>query len=158
MTRPTLVECGANRLDDVMAIMAEAFEPRFGEAWTHSQCTGTLIVPGVWMTLALHGDEPAGFSLARVVMDEAELLLLAVRPTYRRRGVGSALLQRFCATANARGARRLLLEMREGNTAAALYKAAGFEQVGRRANYYRGLGSSTLDALTLSCPAGKTSL
>jgi len=144
----------AEQLGDVMAIMAEAFDPAFGEAWTASQCSGILILPGVWMTLADLGGAPAGFTIARVVSDEAELLLLAVRDEARRRGVGRALLDAFCHDAARRGARRVHLEMREGNAAAAMYRGAGFEQVGRRPNYYRGPDAECFDALTLSRQLG----
>lgn len=152
-----LADCDASRLDDVMRIMADTFDPAFGEAWTLAQCSGILLVPGVWMTLACAPDgAPAGFSIARVVLDEAELLLLGVRPTHRRRGVGGQLLRHFRDTAAWRGATRLHLEMRDGNDAIALYEAAGFQQVGRRPNYYRGAASETSDALTLSCFVPKT--
>lgn len=134
-----------------MAVMSSAFDPLFGEAWSEAQCSGILIMPGVWMTLATRNDEPAGFTIARIIGDEAELLLLAVRGDMRRQGVGSGLLDRFCKIAAARGARRLHLEMRDGNGASAMYSARGFEQVGRRLNYYRGTGIESFDALTLSC-------
>ena len=150
MTTLDLLDCGSERLDQVMGIMADAFDPAFGEAWTHAQCSGILIMPGVWMTVARHGADAAGFSIARHVAGEAELLLLAVRSDCRRKGVGSALLRRFCAAAAARGARRVHLEMRDGNDAGAMYRAAGFEQVGRRRDYYRGTSVQSFDALTLS--------
>jgi len=70
------------------------------------------------MLLARCGDRPAGFALARAVVDEAELLLLAVRPEHRRVGIGSALLDAVTVAARARGAVRLHLEMRENNPAA----------------------------------------
>lgn len=136
-----------------MTVMGEAFDPAFGEAWTEAQCSGILLMPGVWMTLAWLDGETAGFTIARIVADEAELLLLGVCARMRRRGVGSALLRQFRQTAAARGARRLHLEMRDGNDAAGMYMAHGFEQVGRRANYYRGSDTQSFDALTLSCTA-----
>lgn len=145
-----LAECRGERLDDVMTIMGDAFASGFGEAWTHPQCSGILIMPGVWMTLAVRDGRPAGFSIARIVADEAELLLLAVRRPCRRAGVGSALLRRFLEVARARGAIRVFLEMRDGNDAAAMYSLHGFQQVGRRPDYYRGEAGQSFDALTLS--------
>lgn len=145
-----LVDARAQHLPAVMAVMADTFDPEFGEAWTQAQCAGILPMPGVWMTLAERDGVPVGFSIARVVVDEAELLLLGVRRSARGRGVGGALLSAFCDAAQTRGARRVHLEMRRGNGAAAMYGAAGFEQVGRRPNYYRGLDGQCYDALTLS--------
>lgn len=139
-------------LDEVMATMDAAFEPRFGEAWTRSQCSGILALPGVWLLLARIDGIAAGFALARSVVDEAELLLLAVAPERRRTGVGRAMLDQVADEARTRGASHLHLEMREGNPAAALYGIAGFLEVGRRPRYYRGRDGRAHDAITLSCP------
>lgn len=145
-----LAECRGERLDDVMRVMRDAFSSEFGEAWTHPQCSGILIMPGVWMTLAMRDGRAVGFSIARIVADEAELLLLGVVPDCRRSGIGGALVRRFVRIAGTRGARRVFLEMRDGNDAGAMYTAHGFEQVGRRTNYYRGSCGQSFDALTLS--------
>ena len=81
MTAPevTLGPGGIADLDAVMNVMDDSFDPRFGEAWTASQCAGLLPMPGVWLILAREGDAVIGFALARAVAGEAELLLLAVR-------------------------------------------------------------------------------
>jgi ribosomal-protein-alanine N-acetyltransferase len=146
----TLGEGGPADLGAVMAIMDASFDPRFGEAWTQSQCAGLLPMPGVWLTIARSGEAALGFALARALAGEAELLLLAVRGDAQRRGVGQLLLDDFEAAAQARGAARLHLEVREGNHAFSLYERAGFALVGRRRNYYSGHGGSTYDALTLA--------
>jgi len=137
-------------LRDVMAVMDSSFDPCFGEAWTISQCAGLLPLPGVWLTLAREGDAVTGFALARLVADEAELLLLAVKPAGQRRGIGRILLEHFEDEAAARGAARLHLEVREGNHALSLYEQAGFELVGRRRDYYSGQKGDRYDALTLA--------
>lgn len=141
---------GVADLAMVDRIMQATFDPRYGEAWTHNQCLGLLAMPGVWLTLAgLHG-EPAGFALSRVVADEAELLLLATVPELRRRGVAVALLRSVATDARDRGAAKLHLEVREGNDAIKLYRAAGFAKVGERRHYYRGANGQAHDALTYS--------
>ncbi|WP_076069062.1 GNAT family N-acetyltransferase [Sphingomonas montana] len=146
---PTLCDAGVDGLPEVMTTMADAFDPVFGEAWTQSQCLGILSLPGVWLTLARIDDRPAGFALSRVVIDEAELLLLAVRPADRRAGIGLALLEHVAHAARTRGARRLFLEVRSGNPARGLYDAAGFRAVGTRQGYYRGRDGTAHDAHTL---------
>jgi ribosomal-protein-alanine N-acetyltransferase len=92
----------------------------------------------------------AGFALVRAVGDEAELLLIAVHPAAQQAGIGSALVDDFISIAAASGARRLHLEVRDGNTAIALYQRAGFSLVGRRCDYYRGTDGHKRDALTLA--------
>ena len=59
------------------------------------------------------------------MLDEAELLLIAVAPAARRRGVGAALLRAVIAEARGHGVTKLHLEVRAGNTAIQLYAAAG---------------------------------
>lgn len=72
-----------------------------------------------------------------LVHDEVHLLNLATHPDYRRRGVGTRLMQHLLAVARARACRYVTLEVRKSNAAAqALYQAHGFEAVGLRPRYY----------------------
>ncbi|WEK41959.1 MAG: ribosomal protein S18-alanine N-acetyltransferase [Candidatus Sphingomonas colombiensis] len=141
-----LVSGAASDIAAIDTVMAEAFDPRFGEAWTHSQCLGILSMPGVWLTLARADGEVAGFALSRAILDEAELLLIAVHPAFRRRGIGAALLRGVIADARMRKVTRLHLEVRAGNEAVALYAAHGFAKVGERRDYYRGRTGQSFDA------------
>ncbi len=156
MTRaPVILSPGGDAdLRDVMAVMDDSFDPRFGEAWTMAQCAGLLPMPGVWLTLAREDEAVLGFALARLAADEAELLLLAVKAAGQRRGIGRSLLDHFEEVATARGAVRLHLEVREGNHALSLYERAGFGLVGRRRDYYSGRKGDRYDALTLAKRAG----
>ena len=99
----TRVEPGtSDDLDAVMEVMESAFGDRFGEAWTRSQCAGILPMAGVSLVLAR--DESGtvlGFSLARSVAGESELLLLAVAPEHRRGGIVRSLLRQFLYRASA---------------------------------------------------------
>ena len=146
----TLHDGGLTDLDWVMAVMDDSFDPRFGEAWTASQCAGLLPLPGVWLTLAREGEAIVGFALARAVAGEGELLLLAVRAGRQHRGIGQLLLGAFEAAAGERAVTRLHLEVREGNHAVKLYEKAGFGLIGRRANYYNGPDGRNYDALTFA--------
>lgn len=139
-------------LDLVMDVMETAFGNRFGEAWTRSQCSGILPMAGVSLALARDDDGTGvvGFSLARTIAGEAELLLIAVAPGHHRRGIGLQLLGDFLDRARDNGASRVHLEVRYGNPAIAMYRAAGFTEVGRRRNYYRGSDGRRFDALTFA--------
>lgn len=152
MTGPPVILSlgGRDDLREVMAVMEDSFDPRFGEAWTMAQCAGLLPLPGVWLILARRDEAVLGFALARLVADEAELLLLAVKNAGQGRGVGKILLEHFEDEAVGRGATRLHLEVREGNHALSLYERAGFGLVGRRRDYYCGQKGDRYDALTLA--------
>lgn len=144
-------------LDRIMAVMEAAFDPMYGEAWTWRQVSDALWLPNTHYLLAGPGgracgeDDPAaGFVLSRAAADEEELLLIGVSPQFRRQGVGSVLIERFIAEAESRGAKRLFLEMREGNPAETLYRRHGFQNVGRRRDYYRRGNGVPLDAITFA--------
>ena len=134
------VEIASGRVSDADAVdrvMQAAFEPRYGEAWTRAQCVGILTMPGVWLTLARIEGDVVGFALVRAIMDEAELLLIAVDPACRRRGVAGALMRSILDECRGRGVHRVHLEVRANNHAVALYAAHGFTKVGERRDYYR---------------------
>ncbi|MFQ5626775.1 MAG: ribosomal protein S18-alanine N-acetyltransferase, partial [Methyloligellaceae bacterium] len=80
-----------------------------------------------------------------LVLDEAHISTIAVRPEYRRRGIGAALLMAILRDAVRRGAAEATLEVREGNREAqSLYQKYGFELVGHRKGYYRDSGEDAL--------------
>ena len=147
----TLTPGSADDLDSIMVVMSAAFGDRYGEAWTRSQCAGILPMHGIHLTIARDEDDGvAGFSLVRHVADESELLLIAVNPARHRQGIGSQLLEAFLEQAKFDGARRVHLEVRDGNPAIRMYRASGFAQVGRRRGYYKGSDGSRFDALTFA--------
>jgi ribosomal-protein-alanine N-acetyltransferase len=146
----TVAEGGILDLDAVMAVMEDSFDPSYGEAWTAAQCAGLMPMSGVWLTLARKDGDVVGFALGRIVLKEAELLLLAVKRQEQGQGIGQQLLDRFSLVAATRGAERLHLEVRDGNPAKQLYKQYGFSEVGRRRNYYTGSDGQIYDALTLT--------
>ena len=144
----TILEADARRLDQVMKVMTAAFGDSYGEAWTRSQCAGILPMDGVTLMVADGGSELLGFALYRIVLDDAELLLLAVSPEAQGNGIGRKLLGQFIDDAKKKGASKIHLEVRDGNRATRIYEAAGFAPAGRRRNYYRGSDGQQYDALT----------
>jgi len=151
----TLVTGGADDLPAVMEVMTAAFSDRFGEAWTRSQCAGILPMSGVSLVLARdEGGEVLGFALYRTILDDSELLLLAVTPTAQGKGVGWKLLSHFVEDAKKNGASRIHLEVRDGNPAVRMYEAAGFAQLNRRRHYYRGHDGTQYDALSFTLIPG----
>lgn len=148
---PVRLEIGDSAdLEGVMAIMAAAFDPEFGEGWSRSQCAGILPLSGVILTIARDDlGQPLGFALQRTIAGESELLLLGVQRSAQRCGIGARLLDQFIDTSRASGATRLHLEVRDGNPATAMYQAFGFAAEGRRSNYYRGSDGRLFDAVTM---------
>jgi [ribosomal protein S18]-alanine N-acetyltransferase len=147
VSRAEIIRGGADHLPAIMPVMASAFGTRYGEAWTESQCLGVVSLPGSHLMIAQH-DSAVGFALSRIVLDECELMLLAVSPELQRTGIGRDLLDAIIADARAVKAASVFLEVRSGNPAVMLYSSMGFVEVGRRRGYYRGPFGETFDALT----------
>lgn len=148
-------------VDRVMTVMEAAFDPAYGEAWNRRQVAEALALPSTHAlvvdvdgVLIPDGPRPApfaaGFVLTRHVLDEEELLLIAVAPGARRRGVGAVLIEHLFAAARSRGVTRIFLEMRRGNPAIHLYHKFGFEPIGVRRNYYRMANGERIDAITFA--------
>lgn len=113
--------------------------------WSEAEFTALLADPSVFLC-----ENGQGFALGRSVLDEAELLTLAVDPDQRRKGAGTTLLRDYHHHAIERGARTAFLEVAADNDAAiALYLAAGYKAQGRRPGYYRAPGTAPVDALIL---------
>jgi ribosomal-protein-alanine N-acetyltransferase len=119
------------------AALAAVHARAFRHGWSESEFEGLLSDPQVTCHLARDGRAITGFILSRAVEDEAEILMVAVDPSQQGRGLGRRLLARHLGRLAARGARRVFLEVDEGNGAALrLYTRAGFAKVGRRPGYY----------------------
>lgn len=143
-------------IDRIMDVMAGAFAPEYGEAWNRRQVSDSLLLGGTgYCLIGAEGsldpaqEEPvAGFALTRSIFDEQELLLFAVLPRYRGKGLGAALLTEVIARARNQGIHRLFLEMRRNNPAGKLYTGFGFRTIGVRPGYYRLADGTRLDALS----------
>lgn len=124
---------------DLAALHARAFAipPPWPEAGFRH-----LIAAGAFLLT-----QPNAFLLGRVIADEAELLTIATDPASRRQGAGRALVEEFALEAAKRGAVTAFLEVASDNAPArALYTATGWQQAGRRRNYY----AQGVDALVLT--------
>jgi ribosomal-protein-alanine N-acetyltransferase len=147
---PSLVPIDASALDRIAALHAESFVPLGERAWTRQDFAELLATPGVVGWVLSVDDEDMGFALYRIVADEAELLTIAVRPAWRRQGVGRVLLDAIAAGARGAGAQTFFLEVGADNPPArSLYESQGFSVVGTRRGYYRRGDGPMADGLVM---------
>lgn len=119
----------------VVDIETEVFA---AEAWSEAVVADELTAPGRSVVVADHGEALVGFAIGRLVDDACDLQRIAVRRPWRRRGIGTAMLQRLRAEVRAAGAQRILLEVSTANEEAmAFYAAEDFVQIDWRPRYYR---------------------
>lgn len=128
--------CRGEDLTEIVAILRACPEATL---WSIASLQGILHEHPDSIFAAWQGQQIKGFVMGQRAADEIEILNLAVRPEVRRCGIGKALvqalLQRF---GGSKDQIRVFLEVRESNSAGiAFYRGLGFQQVGRRNNYYR---------------------
>lgn len=124
-------------------IHTAAFQTSRG--WSRNEIAGLLASPHVF-TVTRTG----GFAIGRVVVDEAELLTIAVTPSAQGRGLGTELLLQFEQAAATKGAIRAFLEVAADNLpAVAIYQRTGWETCGLRPAYYTRPDGSTCDAILM---------
>lgn len=129
---------GLGDLDRVMEIAAGTHE---APQWTRAVYMAAISEEATPRRVALvaeSGGMTAGFAVASLVGQQAELESIAVEGELRGRGIGAALLGEIVAEAEVAGVEEMVLEVRASNLRAGrLYERAGFREVGRRKGYYR---------------------
>ena len=110
----------------------------FSLPWSENAISGELTNPLSLWVVALDGNCVAGYIGSQSVMGEADMMNLAVLPDYRRQGIGEKLVISLVERLLENAVTSLTLEVRASNAGAiALYEKLGFQQVGRRPNYYK---------------------
>jgi [ribosomal protein S18]-alanine N-acetyltransferase len=143
---PALSEANPRDVPAIAALHAASFR----RGWSEQEVEGLLIDRHVIAHRAMIAGRLAGFIMARLVEDEAEILSVAVADARQRRGLARKLLDLHLRRLAGLGARAVFLEVDEHNRPAIrLYDRAGFHEISRRANYYQGAGAKPAAALVL---------
>ncbi len=112
-------------------------EAREAASWSEEAVRDTVKLPGVSAFVSERGGIVSGIVVGRQVLDEAEILNLAVTGEMRRQGEGRALLGRILTRFDELQVSRVFLEVRESNSGAIeFYRGLGFQAIGRRRDYY----------------------
>lgn len=109
----------------------------FSAPWPENILSAELENPlSLWL-VAMQGETVVGYVGAQSVLDEADMMNLAVLPSCRRQGIGARLVSELCNRLRQNAITTLTLEVRVSNSCAIrLYKGLGFSLVGQRPNYY----------------------
>ena len=110
----------------------------FSDPWSENSVASELNNPlSLWL-VAEENQTVCGYIGSQTVLDETDMMNIAVHPECRRRGIAAALIAELVHQLRERGSHILRLEVRESNAPAiALYEAMGFTRLGLRKNYYR---------------------
>ena len=83
------------------------------------------------------GDRILGYSGIIKLLDEADIVNVAVSPASRKQGIATRLMESLLKDSEKMGIHSIYLEVREHNKAAIrLYERSGFKETGMRKNYY----------------------
>lgn len=133
----TLRDATPDDLDAIMAIEERSFPT---DAWSRETMRSELAGPHGRYLVDEQGGEVVGYGGVRALPGgaDADIQTIALDAALRGRGRGRALLRALLRAAAERGAREVFLEVRADNpTAEGLYRAEGFEEIGRRPRYYQ---------------------
>lgn len=109
----------------------------FSDPWSEKSIASELENPlSLWLVAEENG-QVYGYVGSQTVLDESDMMNVAVDPRFRRQGIARALIETLIAELSKMGSRCLRLEVRVSNeNARALYARMGFQQLGLRKNYY----------------------
>lgn len=109
----------------------------FSDPWSEKSIASELENPlSLWLVAEENG-QVLGYVGSQTVLDESDMMNIAVDPRFRRQGIAQALIETLIAELAKMGSRCLRLEVRVSNeNARALYARMGFQQLGLRKNYY----------------------
>lgn len=120
-------------LDQVMEIE----EDLFSVPWTREGFLTYLMKKDTMFFVVEEKEKILGFCSMMAVLDEGDILNVAVRRDRQKEGIGQFLVASILRMADMQGIRLVHLEVREGNGAARrLYERLGFKEDGLRRNYY----------------------
>ena len=129
-----IIQMTADHVLQVARLEKLCFQDPWSEKSIASELSNKL---ALWL-VAVKEETLVGYIGSQTVMDESDMMNVAVHPEFRRRGIAEALVNALCAVLKEQGSVSLTLEVRASNEPArALYEKLGFEQAGKRPNYYR---------------------
>lgn len=118
-----------------VSAVAELERQNFSDPWPDIAVRGELTNKLALWLVALEDGEVVGYVGSQTVLQEADMMNIAVADSHRRRGIAKMLVEELIRQLDAY---QLTLEVRASNAPAiSLYEALGFRQVGLRKNYYR---------------------
>lgn len=124
------------QIEDAAAI-AEIEKQCFSLPWPIKEIEETFLAKNSIFYVASIGGQIVGYAGLYFILDEGNIINIAVDSRYRRQGIAKGLLEHLILQLKHKGVKNVTLEVRKGNMAAiSLYESFGFETVGIRKNFY----------------------
>lgn len=111
----------------------------FDDFWNYDILKQELECSNSYFIIAKNNNEIVGFAGLKSIVDEADIMNIVVKKSYRNNGVGSLLLENLISTAKLLNLKTITLEVNENNLSAIkLYDKFDFNHIGIRKKYYNG--------------------
>lgn len=122
-------------LDSIQGILLTDFD----NFWTYSTFIEELNNTNSYFIVAKNDDEIVGFAGLKVIVDEADIMNIVVKKSFRHNGIGSVLLEHLISYSKVKNLKTITLEVNEHNLSAIrLYDKFNFDHIGIRKKYYNG--------------------
>ncbi len=126
-----------NITEEEIDFVEELEKKTFSDAWSKQSIYETFCQSQAYIIVVESENGLAGYGIVYSVLDEAELVRIAVDEKARRQGVGQGLIDYIFQKCQKENIRRVLLEVRESNLGARVfYEKCGFAVDGIRKNFY----------------------
>lgn len=110
----------------------------FDDFWSYEVLREELLSDSSLYIVAKKQNEIIGFAGIKIIIDEADIMNIVVKKSYRNNGIGSLLLENLILISNKKNLNFINLEVDCKNTIAInLYKKFEFEEISLRKNYYK---------------------
>ena len=125
-------------LDDLESIN-DILLSDFDDFWSYDILKKELEYPNSYFIIAKNDNEIVGFAGLKVIIDEADIMNIVVKKSFRHNGIGSILLKKLISYAMDNNLKTITLEVNEHNLSAIrLYDKFNFDHIGIRKKYYNG--------------------
>ena len=123
-----------------LKLISDILESDFDDFWNYNILKRELQnTNSIYLVCKLNA-EIVGFAGISIVLDTAELNNIVIKKKHRGNGFSSILLSEIINICESNKCTKLNLEVNISNVIAInLYKKFGFEQVGKRKNYYKNI-------------------
>ncbi|EAR63025.1 ribosomal protein S18-alanine N-acetyltransferase [Neptuniibacter caesariensis] len=150
---PELIQLSSEYSDALLEMEQRCFT----SPWSAQRLNEYLTPSPRKLALGLYENGLIGFAIFSIILDEAELLQIAISPLEQRKGCALNLLKGSLESLKGKGVVKLMLEVNSTNLpAVGLYKRIGFKEDGVRNGYYPSSlpGGDREDAILMSYQLG----
>ena len=122
-----------NHLNELQEILISDFD----DFWSFSTLKEELANENSSYIIGKINNEIIGFAGLKIIFDQADIMNIVIKKTYRNQGIGTLLLENLILLAKDLNISTLFLEVNEQNKPAIhLYEKLGFKKLGVRKKYY----------------------